>query len=89
MPGENGFVFDPSTPAAIAAAISWFLEQPEELRQRMGEASQRMIKRLHPEAFARGLEAAGCHALATGSTPLKAADRTLLYILGSRSESSG
>lgn len=50
--GENGYVFEPRDPAALAALMNQFIEQPE-LCDRMGQRSKELVARHNPDTASR------------------------------------
>ncbi len=61
-PGENGFIVDPADTAALAAAIAWFVDRPEE-RTRMAAASRVIASRYTVERIVANLVEASRMAL--------------------------
>lgn len=82
---ENGFSFDPRSPEALTKLMLRVAGMPVELRQKMGELSQRIISDFAPEHFANGAERAVDPTLSAERPRVRAIDRLLLRILASRS----
>jgi glycosyltransferase involved in cell wall biosynthesis len=51
VPGENGFVFDPSAPGALAHSLQQIEAVGHPGLEQMGLASQQIIERYSPQAF--------------------------------------
>ena len=54
VPGENGFIIDPRDTGALAAALAWFVDRPEELA-RMAAASRTIARRFTVERIVANL----------------------------------
>ena len=53
--GENGYLFDPQDKQDIANALLKIHRLDLESRERMGSASQTIVKKYHPVVFAKGI----------------------------------
>lgn len=62
VPGENGFIVDPRDIHALAAALAWFVDRPEE-RAQMAAASRRIAGRYTVERIVANLVEASRMAL--------------------------
>jgi glycosyltransferase involved in cell wall biosynthesis len=54
VPGENGFIVDPRDTRALAAALAWFVDRPEE-RARMAAVSRAIASRYTVERIVANL----------------------------------
>jgi glycosyltransferase involved in cell wall biosynthesis len=66
VPGDNGFILDPRDTGALARALAWFIDRPEE-RARMGAASRTIARRYTVERIVANLVEASRLALTRGS----------------------
>lgn len=79
--GVNGFTFDPFDVEAMAQAMLQLASLPSQRREKMGQASGRIIADWGPERFGEGLRQAAAKALETGSPRATLVDRLLLTAL--------
>jgi 1,2-diacylglycerol 3-alpha-glucosyltransferase len=82
--GTNGFTFDPSDQTLLASRLTAISALSIEERERMGQASQEMVRHFAPEKFGKGLERAASYALSCPSKYLGLIDGLILNRVLSR-----